>query len=190
MFTYYDKETAPEESKAQMDISEASFRFVPNMHKILAGAPATYEAYNTTFSLFMKNTTFSRLEMQVVFMTANYVNNCRYCTAGHTWGMKVAKMPDEIIEALREGKPLNDPKLEALRTYTRELLEKRGHIGKERIQAFLDAGYTQRQALEVLCGLASKLISSFVNALAETELDEPMKPYAWIHPQERETASH
>ncbi|WP_210211317.1 MULTISPECIES: hypothetical protein [unclassified Mesorhizobium] len=44
---------------------------------------------------------------------------------------------------------------------------------------------TKRQALEVLIGLAAKLISNFTNALAHTELDDPVKPLAWVHPSER-----
>ncbi|MFC3052008.1 carboxymuconolactone decarboxylase family protein [Kordiimonas pumila] len=185
MFTYFDKETAPKESVKQMEQSVAIFGMLPNMHRILAGAPATYEAYNTVYNLFTKHTEFTPLEAQVVVMTSNHENRCHYCMAGHTMGMKLAKMPDDIIEALREGTPIADPKLEALRTFTKELLDNRGHIGDDRLQAFLGAGYTKRQALEVLCGLASKLISNFTNALAHTEVDAPMKKYEWQHPADR-----
>lgn len=185
MFTYYEKENAPEDSKKLMEQSEQTFGMVPNLHKILAEAPATYEAYNTVFSLFMKNTTLSPLEQQVIFMTANFENNCQYCVPGHTWMMKSSKMPDDVIEALREGTNLPDPKLQALHDYTKELLDNRGHIGDDRLQAFLGAGYTKRQALEVLIGLSAKLISNFTNAITHTKVDEPMKAYSWTHPSER-----
>ncbi|WP_210241183.1 hypothetical protein [Mesorhizobium sp. B3-2-1] len=52
-------------------------------------------------------------------------------------------------------------------------------------EAFIDAGYTKRQALEVLIGLAAKIISNFTNALAHTELYDRVKPLAWVHPSER-----
>ncbi|GAA5216841.1 carboxymuconolactone decarboxylase family protein [Corallincola platygyrae] len=185
MFTYYDIDNAPEASKPLMEQSLKGFGMLPNLHKILAEAPATYEAYNTIFNLFMKSTTLSPVEQQVVFMTANFENNCHYCVPGHTWMMKAGKMPDEVIEALREGTPIPDPKLQALHDYTKALLDQRGHIGDEKLQAFLNAGYSKRQALEVLTGLASKLISNFTNALTHTEVDEPMKPFAWTHPSER-----
>ena len=185
MFTYYEPDTAPEESKPLMEQSLKAMKMIPNLHKILAEAPATYEAYNIAFSLFMNNTTLSPLEQQVVFMTANFENNCHYCVPGHTWMMKASKMSDDVIEALREGTELPDPKLQALHDYTKELLDKRGHIGDERLQAFLGAGYTKRQALEVLTGLSAKLISNFTNAITHTKVDEPMKAYAWIHPSER-----
>lgn len=185
MFTYYEPDTAPEASKALMEQSLKAFKMIPNLHKILAEAPATYEAYNTVFSLFMKNTSLSPIEQQVVFMTSNFENHCHYCIPGHTWMMKAAKMPEDVIEALREGKPLADPKLQALHDYTKALLDHRGHIGDERLQAFLDAGYSKRQALEVLTGLAAKLISNFTNAITHTEVDKPMQAYAWTHPSQR-----
>lgn len=185
MFTYYDVDNAPEESKPLMEASLKGFGMVPNLHKILAEAPATYEAYNTVFNLFMKQTTLSPIEQQVVFMTANFENNCHYCVPGHTWMMHAAKMPDEVIEALREGTAIPNAKLQVLHDFTKALLDKRGHIGDDKLQTFLNAGYTKRQALEVLTGLASKLISNFTNALAHTEPDAAFQKYAWTHPSQR-----
>jgi len=185
MFTYHEVDTAPEASKPLMEASLKGFGMIPNLHKVLAEAPATYEAYNTVFNLFMKNTTLSPLEQQVVFMTANFENNCHYCVPGHTWMMHAGKMPEEVIEALREGTDIPDAKLQALHLYAKELLDNRGHIGDDRLQAFLEAGYNKRQALEVLTGLSAKLISNFTNALAHTEPDAAFQKYAWTHPSER-----
>ena len=69
--------------------------------------------------------TLSALEQQVVMMTANYENRCHYCTAGHSMLMQMAKMPDDVIEALREGTPIADPKLEELRNFAADLLDAR-----------------------------------------------------------------
>lgn len=185
MFTYHDLESAPEKSRPLIEQSQKNMGMLPNLHKVLAEAPATYETYNTAFGLFMNNTTLSPLEQQVVFMTANFENNCHYCVPGHTWMMHAAKMPEDVIEALREGTPIPDAKLQALHDFAKDLLDKRGHIGDEKLQEFLDAGYTKRQALEVLTGLASKLISNFTNALAHTEPDAAFQKYAWVHPKDR-----
>ena len=189
MFTYHDMHTAPPESRVFMEQSLKRFGMLPNLHRILAEAPATYEAYNTTFQLFMKNTTLTPLEQQVVFMTANFENNCHYCVPGHTWMMKSANMPNDVINALREGQTIPDKKLQALHEYTKALLNQRGHIGDDSLQHFLNAGYSKRQALEVLTGLAAKLISNFTNAMAHTEVDESMKHYDWIHPASRQIQS-
>lgn len=182
MFTYYEVENAPEESKPLMQQSLSTLGMLPNLHKILAEAPATYKAYNQMFSSFMRETTLTPLEQQVVFMTSNFENNCHYCVPGHTWMMKSAKMPDDVIEALRNGTEIPEPKLQALHDYTKALLDNRGHIGDAKLNEFLQAGYTKRQALEVLTGLAAKLISNFTNGITHTEIDPPMQPYAWEKP--------
>lgn len=185
LFTYHTKDSAPEASKPLIDQTVAEFGGLINLHALFAESPVTYETYQKAFGLFLENSSFTPLEAQVVFMTSNYINRCHYCMAGHTMMMKRAKMPDDVIEDLREGRKLSDPKLAALQSFSRELLEKRGHIGEDRLQAFLDAGYDRRAALEVLTGLAAKLISNFTNALAHTRLDRGMVKYAWVHPDDR-----
>lgn len=185
MFDYHTKDSAPNASAPLIEESVGAYGFFPKLHQVLAEAPAAYEAYLRTFALFQEHTTLSPLEQQVVMMTANYENRCHYCTAGHSMLMTIAKMPAGDIEALREGQPLADARLEALRTFTRQMIERRGHIGDVRLQTFIDAGFTTRQALEVLTGLAAKLISNYTNALAHTELDEPVTAFAWTHPEER-----
>lgn len=189
IFTYWTKETASADAQPLITRSLQNYGFLPKLHAVLAQAPAAYQAYLDTFALFEQHSSFTALEQQVVFMTANYENNCHYCVPGHSFLMQHKGMPAAVIEALREGKVIPDAKLQALREYTRLLIEKRGHLSTAEINAFLAAGYDQRQALEVLVGLASKLISNFTNALAHTELDEAVKPFAWTHPDQRNATS-
>lgn len=185
MFTYYNLDNAPEASIPLLTKTKENFGMVPNLMKVFAGAPATLEAYMTSFNIFTSKTSLTPLEQQVVFMTANFENDCHYCVPGHTGMMKVAKMPDDIIEALREGTEIPNAKLQALHDYSKALLDNRGHIGDEALNAFFTAGYNQQQALEVLTGLASKLISNFGNAIAHTKRDPGMKQYDWTHPKNR-----
>jgi alkylhydroperoxidase family enzyme len=183
-FTYHTEATAPADSLPHIADSKKAFGFLPKLHQVLAEAPVTYEIYNAAFARFQA-TSLSPLEQQIVMMTANYENRCHYCTAGHSMLMKLMGMPAEIITALREGTPIADVRLEALRVFTRLLLDQRGHVGDAQLATFLAAGFERRHALEILTGLAAKLISNFTNALAHTELDEPVKPFAWIHPADR-----
>lgn len=185
MFNYYDLDTAPETSKPLLAKAKQNFGMVPNLLKVFAGAPATLEAYMTSFNIFMSKTSLTPLEQQVVFMTANFENDCHYCVPGHTGMMKAAKMPDDVIEALREGTDIPDAKLQALHDYSKALLDNRGHIGDDKLRAFFAAGYNQQQALEVLTGLSAKLISNFGNAIIHTDLDPGMSTFDWTHPKNR-----
>jgi hypothetical protein len=93
--------------------------------------------------------------------------------------MKMINTPQDVIASLREGKPISDANIEALRKFVRQLLEMCGYFGDPALGAFLHAGYTKSQALDVLVCLSAKLFSNFTNALAHTEIDAPMKPLAW-----------
>lgn len=93
-------------------------------------------------------------------MTANYFNNCGYCIAAHSAIAKASKVQDEIIEFLRDNKPLDEPKLEKLRTFTRIVVEKRGFASPEEIESFLSAGYAKEQLMEVIVDVSHKVMSN------------------------------
>ena len=132
-FNYHTNDTAPAASRPLIDQTVAEFGGLISLHALFAESPVTYETYLKAFDLFVKNSSFTPLEAQVVFMTSNFINRCHYCMAGHSMMMKRAKMPDDVIDDLREGRSLADPKLAALQSFARELLEKHGHIGDDRL---------------------------------------------------------
>ena len=74
---------------------------------------------------------------------------------------------------------MSDAKLEALRTFAGILVEKRGRPSEEEVAAFLSAGYTRAQILEVIVGIAFKTLSNFTNHLADTPIDKQFAPFAW-----------
>lgn len=178
-FEYYTPDTAPDDAKSLMEESISTFGMLPNLHRILAEAPITYKAYNDAFGSFMQASSLTPLEQQVVFMASNVFNRCHYCIPGHTWMMKTQNMPEDVIVSLRQAKPINDEKLETLRLFTIELWEKHGHVESKTLEKIAQVGFSKQQILEVLTGMSAKLISNYANAIAQTELDEPMQKYAW-----------
>jgi hypothetical protein len=57
-----------------------------------------------------------------------------------TTGGKLDAVPDDVIEALRNGTPIAVPKLEALRTFTVQIVQKRGWVTDEMTTAQLSYG--------------------------------------------------
>ena len=64
-------------------------------------------------------------------------------------------------------------------TFTVQVVQKRGWVTDGDVQAFLDAGYTQQQILEVIPGLSHKVISNYTNHVAKTPVDAVFKKFAW-----------
>ncbi|MCI4663509.1 MAG: carboxymuconolactone decarboxylase family protein [Neomegalonema sp.] len=177
-FQLHTKETAPEASKPLLENSLKAFGMTPNLHAVMAESPQLLDAYQQAHELFQR-TSLSAVEQTVVWQAINVEHRCHYCVPAHTALAKMAKVDDTVIEALRNGAPLADAKLEALRTFTLEMVRQRGDVSAEAVNAFLAAGYGKRQILDVVLGVAQKVMSNYVNHLADTPVDPPFQKYAW-----------
>ena len=180
-FTIHTMETAPEASKAALLHAKETFGFIPNLEGILAESPATLKSGMALWDLF-ETSSFTPIEQQIIYLTTNYEHGCSYCIAAHSGLAKMIGMAAGDIEALRNGKPLADPKLQALRHFTQRTIEARGWLCDREIEVFLSAGYTQQQVLEVILGIAVKIIHNYTNHIAKTPLDKVFQPYARSKP--------
>ena len=182
-FAIHNPETAPAGSKPLLEKSQKAYGMIPNLHGVMAESPAMLEAYQTLGEIFGR-TSLSAVEQNIVWLTSNYENNCHYCMPAHTAIAHMAKVPDEYIEALRTGAPLSDPKLQALREFARQAIVNRGWVEEAEVQKVLDAGYGREQILDVLVGVAHKVLSNYTNHLAQTPVDQPFQKFAWEKPAE------
>ncbi|MEH6566604.1 MAG: carboxymuconolactone decarboxylase family protein [Halopseudomonas sp.] len=181
-FTLHDKNSAPEASKPLLEKSEKGFGRIPGLHAVMAEAPGLLEGYQVLHGLF-QNSSFNATELTVVWQSINVEHECHYCVPAHTGIAKMMKVSDEIIDALRNETPLPDSKLEALRTFTLAMVRQRGEVGQAELDAFYAAGYGQRQVLEVILGLAQKVMSNYTNHVAQTPVDAVFEKYSWQRAQ-------
>ena len=177
-FQLHDENTAPEASKALLIQSRKNNGMLPGLHAVMAEAPGLLEAYNFTHKQFM-NSSFDKDELTVVWQTINVEHACHYCVPAHTGIAKMMKVDDAITDALRNETALPNARLEALRDFTLSVVRDRGDVDESAVQAFLDAGFTQRQILEVVLGVAQKVMSNYTNHLARTPVDAAFKPFEW-----------
>ena len=177
-FTVHTEDSAPEAAKPLLAQSKATFGFTPNLLAVMAEAPGLLEAYQRVHELFAASS-FSADEKTVVWQTINVENACHYCVPAHTGIARSMQVADAITDALRDGTPLPDARLEALRSFTLQVVRQHGHLSDDQVQAFLDAGYTQRNVLEVILGTSQKIMSNYTNHLADTPLDTVFQKFAW-----------
>lgn len=175
-FTLHTIDTAPEASKDQLRASNKAFGWIPNLHGVLAEAPAALQAYRDLHESF-QNTSFNATELTVVWQTINYENQCSYCLPAHFMIADMMKVDNEVIQALRNNQALPNEKLEVLKNTTRALLLDRGHLSEGQIDQFKAVGYGNQQLLEILVGLAQKTISNYTNHLAHTPIDDQFKDF-------------
>ncbi len=174
--TIHTKDSAPEASKDLLEIAQAKYGFIPNLLGEMAEAPSLLKAYLTVGEA-LEASSLTAQEQQVVILTVSYLNECSYCMTAHSAVAKMVGLPDDEIDALREGQPMSDAKLEVLRTFTGILVEKRGGASDKDVAAFLTAGYTWAQVLEVILGIAFKTMSNLTNHVADTPIDKQFAPF-------------
>lgn len=171
-------ETAPEAARDTLAGAKKAYGFVPNLLGVMAAAPALVKAY-TTLSRIFDETSFSPAERQVVLLTVSLENGCEYCVAAHSVIAGMQKVPGDVVEAIRNDRPIADPKLEALRRFSAAVVEMRGWPSEGDTKAFLNAGYAKAQVLEVILGVGMKTLSNYTNHVAETPLDAAFAHAAW-----------
>jgi AhpD family alkylhydroperoxidase len=142
---------------------------------VFAESPEILQAYLSLSTLF-DQTTLTPLERLIVLLGVSSVNNCGYCMAAHSSMGTAQNLPDAVIQAVRNNRPIADPKLEALRQFVLAVTEKRGFIKEEELDAFLEAGYTNRNVLEVVLAVGLKTLSNYTNHIAQTPLDAAFEP--------------
>ena len=171
-------ETAPAAAMETLAAAKKGLGFVPNLFAVMAEAPALVKAY-TTLSRIFDEASFSATERQVVLLTVSYVNGCEYCIAAHSIIAGMQKVPADVVQAVRDGKPIADRKLEALRRFTAAVVDTRGWPSDADTAAFLGAGYGKQQVLEVVLGVGMKTLSNYTNHVAGTPLDQAFTAAAW-----------
>lgn len=177
-FKIHTVETAPAGSKAILEGAVKQMGVVPNLFGTMAESPKLLKAYTQLHELFA-GTSFNAEELTVVWQTINVEHECHYCVPAHTAIAHSMKVDAAITEALRNDTALPTAKLQALKDFTLSMVRDRGNVPAAAMDAFFAAGYGQQQVLEVILGLSQKVISNYVNHVAETPVDPMFESFAW-----------
>ena len=183
-FTLHDETSAPEGAREKLADTKKALGFIPSLYAVFAENPAVFEAY-TTLSGFFSKAGIDPLEQQIVTITASVENECHFCVAAHSTVSAAQKLDMDVIDAVREGRVIADPKLEALHRFARHVVVERGFVSDAEVDAFLEAGYTKAAVLGVILGVSLKVISNYTNHVAETPVNSQFQAYEWTPPTKR-----
>ncbi|WP_329082989.1 carboxymuconolactone decarboxylase family protein [Streptosporangium sp. NBC_01469] len=178
LFVTHTAESAPVDARPTVEGVKRKFGYVPAAVGRMATSPQLLKGFLAASAAF-EQTTLDPVDREIVVMTVATRNGCHVCVAMHTATLVRLEAPPEVVEALRAGKPLPGARAEALRSFTLAVMDHRGAVGDEEVRAFLDAGYSARNALEVVLGVGAYTISIFANRLIDAPLDPPFQAFAW-----------
>lgn len=164
MFPTHTLESAPAGSRPLMESTIAHLGQLSEPVARLAESPEMFGGFLQASDLF-EASTLDPLSREVVVMTIATRNGCRVCITMHTGRLRQMAAEPGLIQALRAGEPLDDPRLEAVRQFTLRALATTGEVPEAEIEEFLAAGFTTRNALEVVLGIGTYTMSTFANRL-------------------------
>ncbi|MBU1265491.1 MAG: carboxymuconolactone decarboxylase family protein [Gammaproteobacteria bacterium] len=160
--------------------ARAKLGFVPNMYGVMANSPGLLDTYVHGYERFRVLSGFTPAEQEVVLLAVSRENGCTYCVAAHSFiADKMSGVPELVTNAIRDGLPIPDARLAALHDFTCTLVKKRGLPDKADVSAFLAAGYSERQILEIVLAIAVKTLSNYANHLFHTPVDAMFAGRTW-----------
>lgn len=177
-FTLHTTDTAPEGSKEILAGAQKQMGVIPGLYATMAESPEILNAYKQLHQLFTE-TSFDAEELTVVWQTINVEHECHYCVPAHTGIAHSMNVDPELTDALRNNTAMPTAKLQALHDFTLAMVRQRGNVSQAELSAFFEAGYAQKQVLEIILGLSQKVISNYVNHVAQTPVDPMFESFTW-----------
>jgi uncharacterized peroxidase-related enzyme len=166
-FPIHSAATAPAAARDQLAALEQAIGFVPNLAGTIAASPAALAGF-VGLQGALRASGLSALEREVVGITVSRANTSAYSLAAHAAFAARAGAEPAVVAALRDGDPLPDPRLDALRAFTTAVIDARGHADPAAPHA---AGYTPEQVLEAIAQIAYTTFANLVANVAETPVD-------------------
>ena len=169
-----DIDGAPEASKPILEQIKAKFGRVPNIFASTAHSPAALRALMGMFASLEKGALAGKAH-EAIALRMGEIHGCRYCTAAHTAKAKMLGASVEETIAFRKGQ-VDDPKVKGLLDLATAMVEKRGQVSDEEVQAARNSGLSDAEMLEALAIVVLNTFTNYVNALVKTDVDFPAAP--------------
>jgi uncharacterized peroxidase-related enzyme len=170
--------SAPEKSKPVLEQLQQAFGIIPNLAAAISNSPKLLTAFAAVFQQ-VHSSSLTEQEIQIVLLTDAVANSCSYAVAFHTALALKQGVSSEQTDAIRARRAPQDRRFAALSTVARTLIEKRGHLNEQERDAFIAAGFTKEQILEVIAVVAASTITNYAGTIAHPPLEVEFQQFAW-----------
>jgi uncharacterized peroxidase-related enzyme len=169
-----DRTTATGTTRELLDAVHGAFGSTPAMFRATANSPAALQAMWGFFGALGANgggTLGAKLGEQIAVAVAER-NGCHYCLAAHTLLGRKAGATEAEMAAAQAGEATDARTAAALRLAL-ALVDRRGSVGADEVQAFKSAGFDDGQLIELIAHVALNLFTNTVNNAVATPVDFP-----------------
>jgi len=163
-FPDHTVDSAPAAATSTLTRVATSFRGqLPSAVARMAEAPELLDAFLTTSRLFQASD-LTAVDQEVLILTVAVRNGCETCVTMHAATLRRLGQGD-LEPALRAGEDVPNPRLAALQHFTHQVMDTAGNVSDTDRATFAAAGFTSRQALDVVLGVGTYTLSTFANRL-------------------------
>ena len=170
--------SAPGNSKPALEQLKQAFGVIPNLAAVIANSPKLVNSLAGVFQQ-VHSSSLTEPEIQIILLTDAVANSSKYAVAFHTALAVQQGVSPEETNAIRDGRAPKDRRFAALSTLAQALIEKRGHLSEQELGAFLDAGFTTEQIMEVIAIVAASTITNYAGTIANPPLEDAFQQFAW-----------
>jgi alkylhydroperoxidase family enzyme len=171
-------ESAPEAARPALEALRTAFGFVPNIAGAMATSPVLIGSLVALFGK-VHGGSFTEAQIQVLLLTNAVTNESEWAVAFHSALALEQGVDLSEVGAVRSGALPGEPKLAALSRLARTLIERRGKLGPSDGDAFLDAGFTPEQLLDVIAVTAASTITNYTANVTNPPLEARFSVQAW-----------
>lgn len=167
-----DPAAATGRAKELLDGVHKKLGATPNLLRAMANQPAVLDAYLKVGEALGQGR-FDAKTREAIALTVAGANGCDYCASAHAAISKGLKVGQTEIESHLAGRS-DDPKLQALLTFTGAVVAKRGYVTDADLAAVRASGHDDDAIVETVANVAVNILTNYLNHVAETEIDFPL----------------
>lgn len=170
--TQIDPTQAQGETKDLFNAVQTKMGAVPNLIRVMGNQPAVLTAYLGNSAALQSGTFDAKTREAIALVTAGF-NGCTYCASAHTYIAKSLNVDADESRRYIDGKS-NDPKVQAILTFSLRVLETRGKVSDDDLAAARNGGLDDGEIAEVIANVVANIFTNYLNNAARTDIDFPI----------------
>lgn len=170
-----DSSTAPAPVRDQLEQIHSAFGTVPAMFRAVANSPAALTSMWGSFGAYGSGSLGAALGERIAVAVADR-NACAYCLAAHTALGRAAGVSRDEMRAAQAGES-TDPRTVAILAFALKLVDARGQVSADDVQALRDQGVSDEEIVEVVGQVALNIFTNYINVALDVPVDFPVIPF-------------
>lgn len=156
--------------------AEEAYGSVPNVIEAMITHTSVPGAMYVAADEILMEGLLTSAEQQAVLLVFAEHYDSRYDGIVHARMALDAGLPPETVDKLLAGQLPRDDRLRALVEAARQTYDERGWLDEEAVQNLEERGISRGELYEIFALHGMKTFSSFVNHIADTDVDAPLQP--------------